>query len=198
VNSTKRQRILDAMLEAVGDEGYEGTSIRSVLARSGLYRQAFYDNFASKEDCFLQAYDAALKRIEAGILAAASPQVSWLAQLRAGLGALLDFLDSETEVSRALIVEVHPAGGAALARRAAAVGRAREFLARGAAAGGIGTPPPIAPEAIASGIHAIVHSRLASRDADGFHELLPELMYIAALPYFGAAVAKAEMGDSQA
>ena len=47
------------MLEAVGAEGYERTSVRTVLDRTGVYRQAFYDNFADKDDCYLQAYDAA-------------------------------------------------------------------------------------------------------------------------------------------
>jgi AcrR family transcriptional regulator len=187
--------ILDGMLVAVGEVGYESTSVRTVLDRTQLYRQAFYDNFSSKEDCYLQAYDAGVERVEAGIRAAASGEGSWLGQLRAGLGALLDFLDSEPEAGRALVVEVHPAGPSALARRAAAMTRARGFLDGGRAeAGNNGSgPPQLTAEAIASGIHMVVHSRLAAGDRDGFRELLPELMYVAALPYFGPKVAKREM-----
>jgi AcrR family transcriptional regulator len=191
VNSSKRQRILDGMLEAVGTEGYEGTSVRTVLDRTGLYRQAFYDSFADKEDCYLQAYDAALARIEAGIRAAASSGEEWQGELRAGLGALLDFLDTEPDVGRALIVEVHPAGPAALAKRAAAMQRAYAFLDR--ARTGVRAPPPIAPEAIASGIQMVIHSRLAAGARGGFHRLLPQFMYVAVLPYFGAEAARAEM-----
>ncbi len=36
VTSPKRQAILDGMLEAVGAEGYEHTSVRTVLDRSGV------------------------------------------------------------------------------------------------------------------------------------------------------------------
>ncbi len=72
MTSPKRQAILDGMLEAVGAEGYERTSVRTVLDRTGVYRQAFYDNFADKDDCYLQAYDAGLERLEALIVAAAA------------------------------------------------------------------------------------------------------------------------------
>ncbi|HUB99369.1 MAG TPA: TetR/AcrR family transcriptional regulator [Solirubrobacterales bacterium] len=184
------------MLEAVGEVGYEGTSVRTVLDRAELYRQAFYDNFSSKEDCYLQAYDAAVKRVEAGIRAAAAGEDSWSGQLRAGLGALLDFLDSEPNVGRGLIVEVHPAGPQALAKREAALAHARGFLDQGRAAA-TGTncneAPRLAPEAIASGIHTVVYSRLATGEDGGFRALLPELMYVAVLPYFGPQAAKREL-----
>jgi hypothetical protein len=39
----------------------------------------------------------------------------------------------------------------------------------------------------------VIHSRLASGAGGGFRELLPEFMYFAVLPYFGAEVASAEM-----
>jgi AcrR family transcriptional regulator len=196
-SKSKRQRILDGMLEAVGEVGYESTSVRTVLDRADLYRQAFYDNFSSKEDCYLLAYDAGVARVEAGIRAAAASEESWRGQLRAGLGALLDFLDSEPDVGRALIVEVHPAGPPALAKRAAAMERAGGFLDRGRTEAGMNgnEPPRLTPEAIASGIHMVVHSRLAVGDCDGFRELLPELMYIAVLPYFGPEAAKLEISS---
>jgi AcrR family transcriptional regulator len=199
LNTTKRQRILSGILEAVGTDGYENTSVRTVLDRCGLYRQAFYDDFRDKEDCYLQAYDAGLARVEAEIRGAAAAAEDWHAEVRAGLATLLDFLDAEPEVGRALIVEVHPAGEAALAKRDAAMRRAREAIDRGReAADGAMAPPPIAAEAAASGIHAVIHSRLASGSRTGFRRLLPEFMYVLVLPYFGPEAAKAEMhlGDS--
>jgi AcrR family transcriptional regulator len=182
------------MLEAVGAEGYERTSVQTVLDRTGLYRQAFYDNFADKDDCYLQAYDAGLQRLEALIVSATAGESAWRRKLSRGLATLLDFLDAEPDVGRALIVEVHAAGPEALAKRAAAMQRVAGCLdlARGES-GETGSPPPIAPEGVAAGIHAVIHSRLAAGGDSGFRELLPEFMYFAVLPYFGAAAAKAEM-----
>ncbi len=199
VTSPKRQTILDGTLEAVGAEGYENTSVRTVLDRTGVYRQAFYDNFADKDDCYLQAYDAGVERVEALLVAAAAEQSTWTGKLRAGLGALLDFLDAEPDVGRALVVEVHAAGAAALARRTAAMGRVNAFLDQAReVAGESESPPPIAGEGIAAGIHAVIHSRLATGSSDGFRELLPEFMYFAVLPYFGAELASAEMQAASA
>jgi AcrR family transcriptional regulator len=182
------------MLEAVGADGYERTSVRTVLNRTGVYRQAFYDNFASKEDCYLQAYDAGMERVEALVTAAAAGEESWIGKLRAGLGALLGFLDAEPDVGRALLVEVHAAGPEALAKRSAAMARANEFLDQGReVAGESDSPPPIAGEGIAAGIHAVIHSRLATGRRAGFRELRPEFMYFALLPYFGVELASAEM-----
>jgi AcrR family transcriptional regulator len=125
------------MLEAVGAEGYEGTSVRTVINRTGVYRQAFYDNFKDKDDCYLQAYDTGVERVEALVLAAEEEE-SWTGRLRAGLGALLDFLEAEPDVGRALVVEVHAAGGEALAKRGAVMARINSFLdqARAEAGGG--------------------------------------------------------------
>jgi AcrR family transcriptional regulator len=182
------------MLEAVGSDGYENTSVRTVLDRCGLYRQAFYDDFRDKEDCYLQAYDAAVERVEMQVRLAAAGAEDWHGELRSGLATLLDFLDAEPDIGRALLVEVHPAGEAALAKRDAAMQRAREAVDRGReAALGMSLAPAIAAEAAASGIHAVLHSRLAAGNRGGFRQLLPEFMYVVVLPYFGPEAAKAEM-----
>jgi AcrR family transcriptional regulator len=186
--------VLDGMLEAVGAEGYEHTSVRSVLDRTGVYRQAFYDNFDDKHDCYLQAYRAGLERVEGLLREAAAGEPGWTGQLRAGLEALLDFLDAEPDIGRALIVEVHAAGSEALAVRAAAMAEVNAFL-DGAreATNEAEAPPAIAGEGISAGIHAVIHSRLATRSDEGFRQLLPEFMYFAILPFFGAERASAEM-----
>jgi AcrR family transcriptional regulator len=199
VISSKRQRILEGMLEAVGAVGYDAASVRTVLGRTGLYRQAFYDNFEDKDACYLEAFDFGVERFESLVVAAAAGEETWQGRLRAGLGALLDALDEEPDIGRALVVEVHAAGPEALAKRTVAMGRITEFVdqARGEAEESE-SPPSIAPEGIVAGIHAVVHSRLATGAEGGFRELLPEFMYFAVLPYFGADVASAEMQAARA
>jgi AcrR family transcriptional regulator len=190
--------VLDGMLEAVGSDGYEATSVAAVSARADVHRQAFYDTFGSKQECFGLAYAHGLELVEAVMVESARRERDWLGRLRAGLRALLGFLDAEPAVGRALIVEVQAGGGAALSEREAAMTRAMDFLAGGREAAravpGTPTAPPIAPEAIASGIHEVLRSRLAGSEANGFRELLPELMFVAVLPYFGPEAARAEMG----
>jgi hypothetical protein len=79
-------------------------------------------------------------------------------------------------------------------KRAELMKRVADFIDSARDAPGDGeSPPPIAPEGIVAGIHAIVHARLATGTSEGFRELLPEFMYFAVLPYFGSEAAEVEM-----
>lgn len=196
VTSSKRQIILDGMLEATGAEGYDRTSVRTVLDRTGVYRQAFYDNFADKDECYLQALEAGIVRVEEVARTAAAGETSWQGQLRAGLGALLDLLDADPDYGRGLIVEVHAAGPEALALRSAAMQRATDFVDRARDGLDGEAPPAIAPEGVTAGIHSVIHARLATGADGGFRQLLPEFMYFAVMPYFGAEAADAAMRDA--
>ena len=180
------------MLEAVGAQGYERATVQDALDRAGVYRQAFYDSFDGKEDCYLQALDAGGEWVEAEMRAASRDAQTWRQQLRGGLAGLLRFLDDEPDVGRALFVEVHAAGPRAVAKRTAAMERAAAQIDRGRAESD-GTAPAISAEAVVAGILAVLHTRLAAGQADDFTRLLPELMYLAVLPYFGAEEAAAEM-----
>lgn len=199
VSSPKRQRILEGMLEAVGNAGYDAASVRMVLDRTGLYRQAFYDEFADKDVCYLEALAYGVAKFEAIASTAAEPAEGWRGKLRAGIGAVLDALDADPAIGRALIVEVHAAGPEALKIRSEAMKEITDFIdsARHSSTG-TEAPPPIAAEGIVAGMHAVVHAKLATGDEDGFRQLLPDFMYFAVLPYFGAEVAGAEMKAARA
>src|SRR5258705_6371468 len=128
VNPTKRDRILEGMLQSVGSSSYDSTSVRTVLDSTGLYRQAFYDQFADKDACYLAAFDFGVERLEFLVHAAAGTQTTWQGKLRAGLGALLEALDDQPALGRALIVEVHAAGPEALEKRSVVMKRIIGFI----------------------------------------------------------------------
>jgi AcrR family transcriptional regulator len=188
----KRQRILKGMLEAVGTQGYEQTTVQDAIVKVGLYRQAFYDNFQDKEDCYLEALDAGSAWVELAMRKAIGDETGWRSQLRGALSGLLGFLDEEPAIGRALLVEVHAAGPRAVAKRTEAMERAVRAidLAREESED---DAPAISAEAVVAGILAVLHSRLAGEERRAFLRLLPELMYLAVLPYFGAEIAAAEM-----
>ncbi|HWT90388.1 MAG TPA: TetR/AcrR family transcriptional regulator [Solirubrobacterales bacterium] len=180
------------MLESVGTKGYERTTVQDAIANAGLYRQAFYDNFDDKEDCYLQAIDAGSAWIELAMREAAGGETTWRRQLRGALTGLLGFLDRQPAVGRALFVEVHAAGPRAVGKRTEAMERAVVAVDR-AREESDGGAPAISAEAIVAGILAVLHSRLAADQTSDFARLLPELMYLAVLPYFGPDAAAAEM-----
>lgn len=199
VSSPKRQRILEGMLEVVGEHGYDTASVRMVLDRTGLYRQAFYDEFADKDACYLEALEYGIARLEAIARSAAEEAEGWRGELRAGIGAVLDALDADPATGRALIVEVHAAGPEALAIRSEAMKQITAFVdSARRESNQIEAPPPIAAEGIVAGMHAVVHAKLAAGEDSGFRRLLPDFMYFAVLPYFGSDVADAEMKAARA
>ena len=188
----KRELILQGMLKAVGTHGYERTTVQDAIAEAGVYRQAFYDCFSDKEDCYLQALDAGSAWVELAMRDAALGQTAWRGRLRGALTGLLRFLDEQPATGRALLVEVHAAGPRAVAKRTEAMSRAAAMvdLAREESDGGA---PAISAEAVVAGILAVLHARLAADQTSGYLRLLPELMYLAVLPFFGAAAATAAM-----
>jgi len=192
----KRERILQGMLKAVGSHGYEGTAVQDAIAEAGVYRQAFYDSFTDKEDCYLQALDAGSAWVELAMRDAAAGKATWRGKLRGALTGLLLFLEEQPAVGRALLVEVHAAGPRAVAKRTEALARAAAMvdLAREESDDGA---PAISAEAVVAGILAVLHSRLAAEETSGYLRLLPELMYLAVLPFFGADAATAAMRSSR-
>lgn len=66
--------ILRAAVEVMGEDGYEGASIRDMAARAGVSVAALYYHFPSKLDLLLEfldeAYDVTLSRIDRRLLAA--------------------------------------------------------------------------------------------------------------------------------
>jgi len=179
----------------VGTKGYEEAVATDAISLAGLDQGAFDDLFADKEDCYLHAIDAGFAWVELAMREEAAGKAGWREQTRGALTGLLRFLDEQPEIGRALLVEVPTAGPRAVSKRSEAMGRAVAMmdLARDESEG---AAPAIAAEAVVAGILAVLHRRLAATAPESFTRLLPELMYLAVLPYFGPEAATEEMwGD---
>src|SRR5689334_1371778 len=93
VVASQRGRIVAAMAEAMAERGYAATTVGDVLRRARVSRETFYEQFASKEDCFMSAFEAAVEVILgdsafAAPARAATPVERYDAALRAYLDAL--------------------------------------------------------------------------------------------------------------
>src|ERR1700728_4345137 len=58
----QRIRMQGAMIEAVATRGYQNTSVKHVIGLAGVSRRAFYEQFANKEDCFMETFDLIVHR----------------------------------------------------------------------------------------------------------------------------------------
>ncbi|HEV2815414.1 MAG TPA: TetR/AcrR family transcriptional regulator [Solirubrobacteraceae bacterium] len=124
----QRARMLAAMAGVVAEKGYSAATVADVVRAAGVSRTTFYEQFRSKEDCFLEAYargvDALLDAIRGAVRSTAG---DWRDQLRAGMRAYLATLAADRPFARTYLLEIHAAGEAALDARADAL---RRFAAR--------------------------------------------------------------------
>jgi AcrR family transcriptional regulator len=119
VLASQRGRMLAAMAEAVAEKGYAATTVADVIARAGVSRKTFYEQFRDKEDCFLAAYDAGVELILETLRSSGSENHDLLEGARLRTRAYLETLASEPAFARTFMIEVAAAGPAALARREA-------------------------------------------------------------------------------
>ncbi|WP_405135217.1 TetR/AcrR family transcriptional regulator [Nocardia sp. NBC_01388] len=66
----RRQRFLDAAIQIFGDRGYANCSLADVCAAAGLSKRQFYEEFATREDVLVAAYDQIQNEAAAALAAA--------------------------------------------------------------------------------------------------------------------------------
>lgn len=121
VEASQRGRMLGAMAKAVAAKGYGPTTVADVTERAAVSRRTFYEQFASKEACFIAAYDVGVEYVLGRIRTAGEglPRgAGWRERNRSDLDAYLRVLAADPAFAWALHVEVLAAGPAALERRA--------------------------------------------------------------------------------
>ncbi|MET0306884.1 MAG: TetR/AcrR family transcriptional regulator [Solirubrobacterales bacterium] len=181
-----REGAMEGVLVACGELGFRETSVRSILDYSGGHRAQFYQHFASKEDCFAQAYAVWIERLCVSILEAAATTPGWEAGVREAIVRLFRFVTARPAIARALFVEVQIAGEPAMARHEAAVERLAAAIDSARADIDPNQAPPEATGVfVVGGIESCVAEALSAGDPDRVWEALPELMHFAAGSYFG-------------
>jgi AcrR family transcriptional regulator len=124
VASSQHERLLAAMATVVARRGYAATTVADVVSAAGVSRSTFYELFASKEACFLDAYRQGVDELLGAVREAVrEAEPDWRAQLRAGIRAYLAQLALQDSFARIYIDEIHAAGPNALAARAEALRR---------------------------------------------------------------------------
>ena len=188
-----RERLLEAMLAAVGELGYERATVQQVIERARASRATFYRNFSDKEDCFAQAHGLLADWVYARLAAAARRKQLWREQLRAALSEALEMCANQPAFARALIVEPLTAGGQAREKHEWLLERLSEDLDE-ARRESTGETPPQSTSAFTLGaIETLLRGKLMAREVDETRELLPTLLYLAVMPYFGEAAAWEEI-----
>jgi AcrR family transcriptional regulator len=194
VEESVRTRILRAMAEVVSERDTHSVTVKDVVARAGVSRAAFNEQFADLEDCFLAAFELGVRRGRTAMAAAYSRQPSWVDGVRSALAALLGLFDDEPALARLWVVYSLGGGPRVLRRRAAVSAVLCEFVDRGRREGLARLEPPeLTAEGVVGAVLAIVQTRLLTRNPEPLIELQGQLMSLILLPYLGNAAAKREL-----
>ncbi|MBS1679990.1 MAG: TetR/AcrR family transcriptional regulator [Actinobacteria bacterium] len=187
----QRARIITALAEETMDRGYRAVTVADIVRRAGIARNTFYDNFSSKEDCFLATQEYAVEEALARIIAAAAELETWEERLAAGLGAFLAYVASEPALARTCIVEALSAGEAAQERYEESLQAFLPLLRLGREASPQGDDlPDTLEETIAGGIFWVIYKRIVLGETEKIESLLPDLVDFALTPYIGAESAQ--------
>ena len=178
----------------VAEYGYEAVSVRAICERGHVARADFERRFADKEDCFLAIHEEIGNELCAEVRAAHEAASSWHDRIWAAGWAALRFLQEDPVRGRFFIVEVNGAGAAAQASRdrllqglADLIDAGREELEDP------GSVSRCTAEIVAGAIYGTVLAKLEEGSVERDNEFLPELVYMAVMPYLGSRVAEDEL-----
>jgi AcrR family transcriptional regulator len=194
VTHNQRQRLIAGLAEAIAENGYAGTTIAHVTRHAAVSRRTFYEHFASKDECFVAAYDTVMEELREQVGDAFAEQADWPHAAKAGIAAMLAYLAAEPNLARLCMVEALVAGPVVVERYDAAIqsfvpyfesgrkGRSAEVLSRLSAT---------TEEALVGGMVSLISRRIIAGKTAELESLLPDLVEFTLAPYLGGAEAAA-------
>jgi AcrR family transcriptional regulator len=186
----RRERILTAAVELIAERGYRTTTVADIIKRAGVAKLKFYENFSSKSDCFLAAYDRGLGEATRRVGEACEQHpASFPERVSAGLAALLDYAATEPALARACIVEAPSLGAAMGGAREQALAAFAPLLRGARQEAGEAELPPSLEESVFDGLYWLLYDAILTGAPDPIDQLRPQLVEFALLPFLGAAAA---------
>ena len=190
--------VLEAMLLSAGEKGYAKTTVREVAERAGITQDRFHRRLGSKEACFALAYEGAAERLAGELLEACRGAASWREGFRAGLAELLRTVAEQPLLAKALLIEVRAARGEAWVKHQQVVERLTEAV--DTARREPGALPSATAFTAGFTVGAVEESaclEIGAGRAAQAERLLPGLMHLAVLNYFGEDAAWEELDAAE-
>ncbi|HEX6780613.1 MAG TPA: TetR/AcrR family transcriptional regulator [Solirubrobacterales bacterium] len=196
-SGARHSRILAATIRQAAARGYGSLTVTDIVADARVPRSSFYAHFSGKEEAFLAAQRIALRE---SIAVAAADYVTgstWPERVWSGLAALLEYVATHPAHAYLGFVEVHAAGGAAIAQHEEMRGAYTLFLAEGYRQHPRADElPPLCSQAVAGAIEAIVRRYVVAGQVDRVREALPQCAYVALAPFIGSEAALSRVKES--
>jgi AcrR family transcriptional regulator len=187
VSLNQRERLIGGLVEAVSEHGYNDVTITHITKAARVSRRAFYENFSSKEECFIAAFEIVVKHVRGLVAEAVEPIDDWPHEVIAAFRTLLDYFSKEPDLARLCFVETQSAGPDIAERFREEIYGLIPLLEGGRAERSSDRPLPASTESSVIGALATLASRsIVAGEADQLSRLLPDFTEFSLTPYLGS------------
>jgi AcrR family transcriptional regulator len=108
-----RLRLLDGLAASIGERGYRATTVADIVRHARTSKRTFYDQFAGKEQCFLELLRVDIDKLGDNIQAAVDPEADWHRQIRQAVEAYVGYIESRPAITLSWIRELPSLGAVA-------------------------------------------------------------------------------------
>jgi AcrR family transcriptional regulator len=186
VAHNQRERLIAGLASAVAEHGYNAVTLTHITKAAAVSRRVFYENFQSKEECFLAAFDVVVGHVRELVAVAVEAAPDWPHRAIAAARSVLGFLAAEPDLARLCLVESQSAGPAVAKRFHEAVRELVPPLRLGRVERSSGRELPASTEEQAIGALVSLASRKAAAgEAARLEDLLPDFTQFILSPYLG-------------
>lgn len=183
---SQRRRIIDAMVESCAEKTYAATTIADLVGRASISRTTFYKRFADKRECFDAALDCCVEELRAAAGAAHSPLDDPPEAMRKATVATLELMAAKPALAQLVT-------GEGVSVEPAVIERYRKILIPAIEDLWDGAEEPLQlhsdPRLAFGRAQILIFDLVATGRAGELPDLLPDLVYIALLPFAGHDVA---------
>jgi len=182
----QRERLIGSLVDVVVEHGYNAVTITHITKAAQVSRRAFYENFSSKEECFLAAFEIVVTHVRELVAEAVESFDDWPHEVIAAFRTLLDYFSGEPDLARFCFVESQSAGPAVAERFREEIYGLIPLLERGRAERRSERPLPASTESSVIGALATLISRsVVAGEAAELSGLLPDFTEFSLTPYLG-------------
>jgi AcrR family transcriptional regulator len=183
---SQRQRILESTARSCEEKTFSTTTIADIVGHASISRATFYKHFTNKRECFYAAAEDFLVELQDAAAEAHAEDDSHVDAIRSLIGAVLKRLAAKPAQANLLLVEatiVDPE----------IVRRCRDLVIDGIRAQPLSEgrmePGGADPEIAFGRAKVLVADYLVAGRVEELPSLLPELVYVALLPFAGQEMA---------
>jgi AcrR family transcriptional regulator len=174
----QRGRMLRAFAEVLTERGYADTPVAAIIERAGVSRETFYQQFGSKQECFVAALEEAIGRLATSLTAVMNGTTGTaLERYDALLTGYLDTVAGQPDIARLFLIETYAAGPDAMRRR---LELQQQFVdAIAGIFGAHSAQDRFAAEALVAATVSAVTARFIDGDVYGLRSLRPKMLALA-------------------